>query len=186
MDGGGLMGSIIAWLLDDKQANLFELLVALGLNVLLLLLSTLVLWPLDRLRLAADLARGYGVLWLALLVTTGLLVGIQHLFRLNPYEHVNAYVLSALLFSCCLQVGWAAFAALTVRNYAADAAIWTGVLVHLVGGLSCLGAFFVVGAIYQGAIYRLVSLPVTVVGFLIFSVWPGSARMLYGWFLQLI
>lgn len=179
------MRSILDWLVDDQQSNLFEVLVALGLNVLLLLLSALVLWPLDRLGLAVDLAQGYGVLWLALMMTTGLLIGIQRLFRLGPYERFNAYVLSTLLVSCFLQVGWAAFAALTVRNYLADAAIWTGAIVYLVGGLSCLGAFFVVGAIYQGAIYRLVSLPVILVSFLIFSVWPASARVLCGWFLPL-
>jgi hypothetical protein len=179
------MGTIIDWLIDDHQKDLFEFLVALVLNIFFLILSGLLLWPLERLLLVFGLAKGYGLLWVVIFVTTGLLKGIQRFFRLNMYERVNAYVFSTLAVSCFLQVGWAAFAALTVHSFVTDAAIWIGMIVYLVGGLSCLTAFFVVGAIYQGTIYKLVSLPVILVSFLIFSVWPGSSWVLYGWFFQL-
>lgn len=175
------MGTIIEWLIDDNQKDLFEVLVALVLNIIFLILSGLLLWPLDRLILAVDLAKGYGLFWIALFVTTAVLHWLQRLFRMNMYDRANAFLLSTLAVSCLLQVGWAAFAALLVHNLITDTTVWIGVILYLVGGLSCLIAFFVVGAIYQGTIYKLISLPITLISFIIFSVWPESSRMLMGW-----
>ena len=38
------------------------------------------------------------------------------------------------------------------------------------------------GEIAQGTLYKLVSLPIALVGFLVFSVWPAGGRWLFGWF----
>jgi len=46
-------------------------------------------------------------------------------------------------------------------------------------------AYFVVSSFYQGTVYKLISLPLALAGFLVFSVWPASGRALYGWFFRL-
>lgn len=150
------MGAFIDWLLHDDQKDLFEFLVALSLNLLFLALAALVLWPLGRLPLAIALAKGFGVLWIAVWATGG-----------------------------GLQMGWSAFAALTVSDLGAGASFWTAAILAVVGALACLAAYYVVSSVYQGAIYRLVNLPLALISFLVFSVWPASARALYGWFFQL-
>jgi hypothetical protein len=79
-------------------------------------------------------------------------------------------------------MGWSAFAALTVHISVAGAPRWIALILYFVGVLSCLVAFYVVSAFYQGHIYRMISLPLTLISFIVFSVWPASARVLFGWF----
>ena len=176
------MRDLVKRLTDDDQKDLFEILVALVLNVLFLGLIALGLWLLDRQVLALRLAKGYGVLWIVVGGAAVLVPRIQSLFRVGLYERANAYVFSNLAVSCFLQAGWAAFAALSVRGFVAGARGWVVVVLYLVGVLSCLIAFFAVSSVFQGAIYRLVSLPLALAGFVVFSVWPASGRALYGWF----
>jgi len=180
------MGELIRWLIHDAQKDLFELLFALVLNILFLALIALLLWPLDQLRLAFQLAKGYGVLWIVVSITTLLLNQTQRRFRVNLYDHANTYVLSNLVISCLLQVGWSAFAVLTLHASVTGVPSWLTLFLYLGAVLSCFIAFLVVSAFYQGQIYRLFSLLLAVVSFLIFSLWPASARYLYGWFFQLL
>jgi hypothetical protein len=84
-----------------------------------------------------------------------------------------------------LQAGWSAFAALTVRGFVAGAPAWLALILHLVGALSCLVAFFAVSSFYQGHIYKLISLPLALVGYVVFSAWTPGARALFGWFFDL-
>ena len=172
-----MIGKLIDWLVLDEQRNLFEAVLALVLNILFLALAALLLWPLDRLRLALVLTQGYGFLWVVTPIAAVVVGRIQHWFRVNLYDHANAYVVSNLAVSCLLQVGWAAFAALAVRSFVVGIPTWSAVLLYLAGALSCLIAFFVVSAFYQGHLYKLVSLPLALVGFLIFCVWPALDRL---------
>ncbi|MCK6625682.1 MAG: hypothetical protein L6R45_10970 [Anaerolineae bacterium] len=179
------MDALIQWLVHDDQKDLFEFLVALALNLVFLALSALLLWPLDKLALAWSMAKGYALLWIVIFVTTVLLHTFQQFFRMNIYDRANAYIGSALAVCCLLQFGWAAFAALAVQNFVRGEPAWVGVILYLVGGLSCLSAFFAVTSFYQGAVYKLISLPLALVSFLVFSLWPDSGRLLFGWFFQL-
>lgn len=179
------MGVFIDWLLHDDQKDLFEFLVALSLNLLFLELAALVLWPLGRLPLAIALAKGFGVLWIAVWATAALANILQRAFRVNMYDRATAYVVAGLATGGGLQMGWSAFAALTVSDQGAGASFWTAAILAVVGALACLAAYYVVSSVYQGAIYRLVNLPLALISFLVFSVWPASARALYGWFFQL-
>jgi hypothetical protein len=179
------MGESSKWLMHDEQKELFEVLVACALNILFLALGALLLWALGRPTLAVRLAKGYVILWLCMLVTIALLTRLHRLFRVNIYDHPDAYVISNLVVSCLLQAGWAAFAALDVHSTVAGAAGWLAVLLYVIGGLSCLVAFFAVSSFYQGHIYNLISLPLASLGFIVFSVWPASGRVLFGWFFAL-
>jgi hypothetical protein len=59
------------------------------------------------------------------------------------------------------------------------------VILYLVGVLSCLIAFFAVSSFYQGHVYKLVSLPLALLSFIVFGVWPAGGRLMYGWFFEL-
>ncbi len=179
------MDAHIQWLIHDEQKDLFEFLVALALNLVFLALSALLLWPLAKLALVWSMLKGHILLWLIIFVTAVLLNMVQRFFRMNMYDRANAYIGSALAVCCLLLLGWAAFAALAVQSFVNGGSVWTGVILYLVGGLSCLSAFFSVGSFYQGAVYKLVSMPLALVGFLIFSLWPNGARLVFGWFFEL-
>jgi hypothetical protein len=179
------MREITTWLLHDDQKDLFEIVTAILLNVLFLALIALLLWIFGRAVMALHLAQGYGILWLATLLTAVLFGRIQSYFRVNLYDHSNVYLASNLFASILLQAGWAAFAALTVRSFVNDAAGWMIVVLHLIGTLSCIIAYFTVSSFYQGHFYRFVSFPLALVSFLVFSIWPASGRLLYGWFFDL-
>ncbi|HEX8160985.1 MAG TPA: hypothetical protein VF538_03880 [Pyrinomonadaceae bacterium] len=179
------MGESGKWLTHDDQRELFEILVAVGLNILFLALVAPLLWALGSPSAALRLAKGYAVLWAASLVVGATVLLAQRLFRVNLYDHPDAYVNSNLAASCLLQVGWSAFAAQTVHAFAAGATAWLAVVLYLVGLLSCLVAFFAVSSFYQGHVYKLISLPLSLVGFAVFSVWRASGRALFGWLFDL-
>lgn len=179
------MSDFVTWLLHDDQKDLFEILVGLALGVVFLALSALLLWPLDRLPLAWDLAQGYAVLWIVLGMTIFVLQRVHHWLRMDIYHRANAFVVSNLAASCLLQAGWAAFAALAIHRFATGAPVWVAVILYFVGALSCLAVFFAVSAVFQGAIYKFVSLPFALICFAVFSVWPAGGRAVYGWFFQL-
>jgi hypothetical protein len=180
------MAEIRKWLTHDDQKDLFEVSFSVVLNILFLALTSLLLWPLGKPMLEFSLAKGYGLLWIVTFLSHALVNLIQRFFRANIYDHSDAYVISNLVVSCFLQAGWAAFAAITVHTFITDAPIWMLVILYLVGVLSCLTAFFAVSSFYQGHVYKLVSLPLALVIFIIFSVWPAIGRMLYGRFFDLL
>jgi len=182
------MGESIRWLMDDEQKTLYGIVFAIALNLVFLALSALLLWPLDRAEtMAFRLAKGYVLLWLIVSLAATLLNLIQRFSRVNIYDHADAYVNSNLAVSCFLQAGWSAFAALVVRDSlaAAGTPVWLVVVLYLAGILSCFVAFNVVSAFYQGQIYRIISLPLAFVSFIIFSLWPMLARVTYGRFFDL-
>lgn len=175
------MGEFGKWLMHEDQKFLWELLVASLLNIVFLLLIALLLWPLGSPRLAWRLAKGYSVLWGVVYFASMLVNRIQDYFRVNIYDHPDAFVYSNLAVSSILQIGWSAFAALVVHSFVAGAPFWIAAILYFVGTLSCLIAFYDVSAFYQGHIYRLISLPLALVSFIVFSVWPAVARVLFGW-----
>jgi hypothetical protein len=179
------MGEISKWLTHDDQKQLFEALVAGTLNIVFLLLIALLLWPLGRLTLALRLAKGFVILWIVVCVIAGLLNLLQRFLRVNIYDRANAYVISNLTVSCLLQAGWSAFAALAVQGFTGGASNWIALVLYLIGGVSCLTAFIVVSAFYQGQIYKLISLPLALITYIVFSVWPAVGRAVFGWFFEL-
>lgn len=176
------MGEFGKWLMHEDQKDLWEILFACVLNAVFLALIALLLWPLGSPRLAWRLAKGYSVLWGVVYFAAMLVNRIQDYFRVNIYDHPDAFVYSNLAVSSILQIGWSAFAALTVQSFLAGASVWSVSILYFVGALSCLVAFYVVSAFYQGHIYRLISLPLTLVAYIVFNVWPASGRVLFGWF----
>ncbi len=179
------MGVFEKWLLHEDQKDLFEVLVAVGLNLIFLAFISLLLWPPGRPLLALRLAKGYVILWGVIFVASAVGYRIQQFFGVNIYDHPDAYVNSNLAVSGFVQAGWSAFAALTVQSFVAGAPFWLVLVLYLVGSLSCLVAFFALAWFYQGHIYKLICLPLGLVSFIMFSVWPAGGRLMYGWFFNL-
>lgn len=169
------------WLMHDDQQELFNALFALALNGIFLALVALVMWPLGKLPLASTLARGFGGLWIALIVSSLLLTAVQRLLRVDLDSRYTSYVISTLVVSTLLQVGWTAFAAQTAHAFSAGAAIRLGAVIYLLAFLSCWIASQVIAVSFAGQIYKVVNLALIPIAFAIFSLWPAGAQMLFGW-----
>ncbi len=162
-----------------------EILTVLGLSVLFVAVAALVLWPMGRAALALSLGKGYAVFWAAVWVSVLLLGGVERALRLDPDTHYRSYVAVNLMASAFLVAGWAAFAALGARDFAAGASAWTATVLYTTGFLSSYLAFVVATAFYRGGVYKVVDLPLALAGYLVFAAWPAAGRAAYGWLFSL-
>ena len=60
------------------------------------------------------------------------------------------------------------------------------VVLYGIGLLSSYLAFAVATSFYQGSIYKVVALPLALIAYLAFCLWPAAARAIYGWFFALL
>lgn len=178
------MGEFAKWLMHDDQKELFEYLFAIVLNAGFLALIALVLWPMGRAALAWRLTKAYWIFWTAVIVVSSVLALVQRIVRMDLYSHYNAYVVSGLALSGFLQVGWSAFVAPVFQESVAGAPVWMTVILYVIGVLSCYVASVIVGAFYMGGLYKMVNLPLAIVSFIVFSVWPNAGTAIYGWFFE--
>ncbi len=176
------MGEFSKWLLPEDQKELFDYLFAIALNIVFLALTALLLWPLGRAIIALRLAKGYWIFWAILIVTASVLVLAQRIFRMDLYSRSNAYVISALILSGFLQVGWSAFVALVIDNSVTGAPFWKTIILYGVGVFSSYVACVIVSAFYMGSLYRMVNVVLAIVSFFVFSIWPAAGVAIYGWF----
>jgi hypothetical protein len=100
----------------------------------------------------------------------------------NLYDRSRVYVISCLAVSGVVQAGWSAFAAHAAHDSATTGTM--AVVSYLVAFLSCYIAFVVITSFYRGEIYGIFNLPLALISFVVFSLWPASADLLYGWFFQ--
>ena len=179
------MGQFSKWLLHEDQNDLFNYLFAVALNILFLAITALLLWPMGQAGMAWRFTKGYWVFWVVLFWTAILLLLVQRRIRMDMYSHYDAYVISGLVLSGVIQAGWSAFAALLVREFTAGVSIWGDIALYGVGVFSCYVAFVIVSAFYMGSIYRFTNLLLAMISFIVFSLWPAAARVIYGWFFNL-
>jgi|SRR5687768_13533389 len=179
------MGQFAKWLLHEEQKEFFDYLFALVLNAVFLLLVTLLLWPLGRVGMAWQLAKAYWIFWTAVIVTACVVAVAHRIFRMDLYSHANAYIITALVTSGFLQVGWSAFVAPIVRDAVAGAPVWVAIVLYVISLVSCWVAAVIVAAFYLGALYRMVNLALSILSFAVFSVWPAAGSAIYGWFFEL-
>jgi hypothetical protein len=168
-------------LLDRASAEAWQVMVAVALCLLLPALVALALWPAGRGGVGLRLFKGFWVYWVVVLVVFVLAAFIQRRLRVDVYSHPDAFVVSNLLVSGVLMVGWTAFAALVAREAADGAALWAACVVYVSGLLSCVVACQVVGSFYSGHVYKFACLLVAGAGFILFAVWPAAGRAAFGW-----
>ena len=179
------MGEFSKWLLHEDQKEFFDYLFALVLNIAFVGIALLVLWPFGYSYLAWRMAKGYWIFWTVLIVTSMLMILAQRIFRMDLYERFDAYVISGLLVSGFIQLGWSAFVAPLVRNAVADTSLGMAIVLYGFGVVSCYVAAVIVGVYYMGGLYRMVNSALAIVSFILFSVWPRAGLTIYGWFFDL-
>jgi hypothetical protein len=180
------MGQFSKWLLHEDQNEFFDYLFALVVNLLFVALLMLLLWPLGRLNMAIRLAKGFWMFWTVLIATSAVLALVQRYFQIDLDEHYNAYVISGLVLSGIVQIGWSAFAAPVVGSFAANASVWVAIVLYGAGAVSAYVASVVVGSYYSGSLYRMVNPALAILSFVVFSVWPTAGLAIYGWLFRFI
>lgn len=175
----------INWYTKDLPAEVTDMILAQFLNVVYLGVFALILWPAGKAAMTVSLAKGYYILWATTGVTAVVLYLIQRALRVDTDTHFDALVISNLAHSVLMLAGWSAFAALTVRRFAADASVWSAAVVYLVGFLSSYVACLALFSFYPGSIYKPVSFVAALLSFVVFAVWPGAGGWIYGWFFNL-
>jgi hypothetical protein len=115
-----------------------------------------------------------------------MLVLVQRFFRVDIDSRFNTYVISGLVISGLLQLGWSAFVALAVRNSISNVSVWMALVVIVTGVISCYVAAVIVGALYAGGLYRMANLFLAILSFIVFAIWPAAGAAMYGWFFNLV
>lgn len=172
-------------LLDRASAEAWQVIVAVALCLLLPALAALALWPAGSAGVGLRLLQGFGVFWLIVFVVYVAAAWIQRWLRVDLYSHPDAFVVSNLLVSGTLMVGWTAFAALVAQDASAAAGLWLASALYLTGLLSGVVACQVLGSFYSGHLYKFACLLVACAGFILFAVWPAVGRAAFGWFFNL-
>ena len=170
---------------NEQREDLREVLIALLLTIVFVAVTALFLWILGKAAVGLTLAKGYGVFWGLLLASVVLLAFIEQLTGFNLDDHFWPVVGVNLAVSVALVTGWAAFAALTLNAATADTSVFTASCLYVMGFLSCYLTFAVTTSCYKGSIYKAVTLPLSLVAFIVFALWPSLGRMLFGWFFAL-
>jgi hypothetical protein len=177
------MRAFSKWLLRDEQRDFFEYLFANVLNLLFLALIALLLWPLGRLKIALQLAKGYWIFWTVVIICAALSALFARIFRIEQRPPFwAAYLILILMISGVLLAGWSAFAALTLSNFTEGSSIGVEVTLRLIGLLSCYVAYVIASALFNANRFRLANLIVALVAYVLFSLWPQSAIAMFGWF----
>lgn len=167
------MGVFSKWLLHEDQKDLFEVLFAIVLTIVFVAIALLICWSIGRSSFGFQLLRGYSLLWGFLLIVVAITHRIHEFFKINIYDHGNVFLVSNVLASCLLQIGWSIYIALSIDRFGSGATLIVTTGMYGVAVFSCLVSFYVVSAFYQGHLYRFVSLPLALLTFVIATVWAG-------------
>ena len=165
------MGAISKWLLHEDQTHLFDLLFAAVVNLVFLGVVSCFLWAADNFSYAIRIGRAFCLLWGVTILAHFFLVRIHEFFKVNIYDHGNAFLISNLFVSCALQVGWAVFAAWSLQRVTFSASMAMTATWYVIGFISCLVTFYAVSAFFPGHFYKFVSLPLALIVFIVTSVW---------------
>ena len=179
------MWSTLKFLLDRAGAEAWQVIVAVALCLLFPALVALALWPAGMAGVGLRLFKGLCLFWLFVVVLWAVAVFVQWRLRVDLYSHPDAFVVSNLLVSGILMLGWTAFAALVTRDAAAAAGLWLAGVLYLLGLLSGVVACQVLGSFYSGQVYKFACLLVACAGFVLFAAWPAAGRAAFGWLLGL-
>lgn len=174
------MWRTLKYLLNRASAEVWQVIAAVALCLLLPALAALALWPAGMAGLGLALLKGFGIFWVVVAVVFVVAAWVQRRVRVDLYSHPDAFVVSNLLVGGLLMLGWTAFAALLMRDAAAFAGLGLACVLYLLGLLSGVVACQVLGSFYSGQIYKLACLPVACAGFALFAVWPAAARATFG------
>jgi hypothetical protein len=167
--------------MKDTLENLGYVILAVLAFLVMVLLATLIL---GRIELAWALTKGFLLLWAFLFAEQAIQAFVQRVLRLSELEHWGL-VLFNLLLTLVLCLVWSAFVSLEVTRAVADIG-WLGI--GVLHGLGLIGAWLGFGAItgfFTGTLYRISGLVVSLLGYVVFAIFPNLAQGIFGWFFVL-
>lgn len=160
--------------------------VDLGIGVALALvwfgLGALMLWPFEQAALCGHFVKGYPLLVGALIGAMVVCLVVHRVFRMESDPASDAFVITNVLVSGLVQAGWAAFVALEVAGVTPGATLGLSVVAHFVGFVASYVTTATTGAFFQGGIYKTACIVVSAGAYVVFAIWPGAGRAVYGWF----
>jgi hypothetical protein len=177
--------STLKHLLDRASAEAWQVIAAVALCLLFPALAALALWPAGRAGVGLRLFKGLWVYWVVVAVVFASAAWVQRRLRVDLYSRPDAFLVSNLLVSAILMLGWAAFAALVARDAAEGAGPLAACGLYASGLLSGVVACQVVGSFYSGHVYKFACLLVACAGFILFAAWPSAGRAAFGRFFGL-
>ncbi|MBX7219370.1 MAG: hypothetical protein K1Y36_05455 [Blastocatellia bacterium] len=176
-----MFDSLLRWILDDEQKDLYEFLIATLVAILFLGLAAVFLWPFGKAGFTWSLAKGYVIFWGISAIVVFIVSVLQRRLRVNMYDRFNLFLGSNLLFGGLLQFGWSAFAVQRLHVHLGGTSGLGQVALYTVGLLSCYVAFMVVSLSYEGWVYRFVNLALAMASYVALCVWPKAAQTVMGW-----
>jgi hypothetical protein len=157
-----------------------DIVIGLGINVAFMLLAALAYGLLGVPQMILQLLGSYAALWGVMVIISVALAFIHRLFRLNLYDHTNAYTLLNVIASALPLLAFAAVLALRTHDVAFGSIAFV-IALFVIGFLACYIAHAVVTPFFGGQIYVLVNLVAVLGAFILFAFWPAAAHALFGW-----
>jgi hypothetical protein len=170
---------------EGDRKTLWETITAALFLAVFLTVASLSLWPAGKAVLVLRLAKGYALFWVVLALASWLVNILFRISRIESDPPSTPYVFTNIAASAFLQMGWSAFAALTVTSLLAGASTGLSIGLHAVGFVSSLVASVMVGVFYQGTLYKFVNGPLALISYIVFAVRPAAGGAIYGWFFAL-
>lgn len=167
------------------RQDLENVMILAGVTVVFLFFSGILTLILGKLELTWALTKGFLLLWLMLLVVSGVHNFFLRLIRSNIHDKAGLFVGSNVLVVMVFCLVWAAFNVFQVIGQSTGLGWLANVMVYFLGLVSSWIGFGVVTTIYNGTLYQMLGLSVTAFSYVIFCIFPNLATQLFGWFFGL-
>lgn len=163
---------------ESERSAIGDLLIAVGLCAVFFLVAGILLLFAGQSVFFWQLAGGFvlftlGVLAIALVGTL-----IQSVARINMYDRTNTYIGMNIVLSALPILIWTAYAAQLASGAVNGFGLLSAAATHATGFLSCYAAHTMLHSQFRGTIYAMITLPIGLLGYVLFAVFPWMARAL--------
>ncbi len=163
---------------DAEKSALGDLLIASALCVVFFLVAGILLWFAGQSVFFWQLAGGFVLFTLGVLAVALIGTLIQSIARINMYDRTNTYIGLNVILSALPMLIWTAYAAHLASGAVNGFGMLSAAATHLIGFLSCYAAHTMVHSQFRGTIYAMITLPIGLLGYALFAVFPWLARLL--------
>ncbi len=163
---------------DAAKSAITDFLIALLISLVFFVVAGALLWFAGQTVFLGQLAGAYVLFCFGVLAVSLIGMLIMQLARVNFHDHFNTYVILNVALGALPVVLWSAFAARLAANGAGGFSALSAALLHVCGFLSCYTAYTVVTSQFNGTLYRMILLPLALIGYVVFAVFPWLASLL--------
>lgn len=152
------------------QSNNGTIKFAILFNIIFLAVFSLGTWLTGTYHIIIKFIIGYGLLWVVLLFLMGILRGLRE-FKFDEENKHRSYVFINIITSSILIISWSIFASFQITGIN-EMSILRKILMHVLGFLSTYTCYAIVTTYYEGRAYKKFGLPVCLISYPLFSIWP--------------